>query len=57
MSGQIEVIDNATGKSLATAYRWRCSCGADTSGRWYRSDLEALKAAERHSERCPQNSQ
>jgi hypothetical protein len=29
-------------------WRWRCSCGAGTSGRWYSSQEEAEKAASRH---------
>lgn len=35
-----------------TLVRWRCSCGASTSGRWNRSPEEALKAAERHVTRA-----
>jgi hypothetical protein len=32
--------------------RWRCSRGASTGDRWYRSVEEAMKAAGRHRERC-----
>jgi hypothetical protein len=46
----IEIVDNATGKRPASLFRWRCRCGANTGGRWYRSEEEALKAARRHLE-------
>jgi len=28
--------------------RWKCMCGASTSGRWLRSEEEAQKTADRH---------
>lgn len=42
----VEIVEKGSG-----AARWKCSCGASTSGRWYRSAQEARKAADRHLER------
>jgi hypothetical protein len=54
MTSRIEIIESNSDlrTSRVGLYRWRCSCGADTSGRWYGSAEQALKAADRHIERC-----
>ena len=53
MAGTIELIlSDPAGRASKPLWRWRCSCGADTSGRWYASLEEATKAARRHTERC-----
>ncbi len=46
-----ESVARRKGKKAPHAWRWTCSCGASTGGKWLRSEQEALKAAQRHVER------
>jgi hypothetical protein len=53
--GTIELISSdPLGRTSTQRWRWRCSCGRSSGGRWYRSAEEASKAAHRHVDRCPQ---
>jgi len=39
-------------RQVRVSHRWKCSCGASSGGRWYRSLEEAMKAAYRHLDRA-----
>lgn len=43
---QIEIV------GTDSSCRWKCSCGAGTSGRWFRGKAEAEKRAKRHLRRA-----
>ena len=46
VAGTIELISSdRSGRISKPAWRWRCSCGANKGGRWYRSTDEAMNAA------------
>jgi len=46
---EIEIVESDHGSA-----RWKCSCGASSSGRWFGSPEEGVKAAERHLAKHPQ---
>ena len=57
VTGTIELVSSdPSGRTPRPAWRWRCTCGESTGGRWYRSAEEALKAARRHTDRCEEES-
>jgi hypothetical protein len=47
-----DIVARQKGKNPPHSWRWKCTCGASTGGKWLRSEEEATKAVARHLQRA-----